>query len=67
MPAGLAVIVGRFIGGVLRECAPVLASILATGIKMALTSTVENSAPDMDLRARLNAQLKAYLETLPHS
>jgi len=53
----LAVLFGRFIGAALAECAPVLAKILAEGIKLAFKDTVEEGkAPDglaADLRARI--------------
>jgi hypothetical protein len=58
----LAVIFGVFIGAVLKECAPVLAEILAEGIRRALRDTVEDGkAPDglaAGLRARIDAGLR---------
>ena len=49
----LAAIVGRFIGAVLAECAPVLVEILSHAIREAFTDTVEDGARDDDLRKRL--------------
>lgn len=58
----MAVICGLFVGAVLKECAPVLAEILAEGIRRAFANTVEDGkAPDGlgdALRARIAAGMR---------
>ena len=56
----LAALLGRFLGAVLAECAPVLSEIVADGFRKALTPTVEDGARRPDLRARLLEQLHAH-------
>ena len=51
---------GRFIGGMLSECAPILTEIIANAIRKAFTDTVEDSAGDPALRRRLLDQLHTY-------
>lgn len=51
--AALAAVVGRFIGGVLVECAPVLIYI----IRQSMTPTVEDGKIRNDLREELLAKL----------
>lgn len=60
--AAFSALVGRFVGGVLAECAPVLVSILSAAIKKATTKTAEDGAIDEKLKAELNAILDKYLE-----
>ena len=55
----LAVILGRFLGAVLAECAPILSEIVADGFRKAFTPTVEDGARRPDLRAALLASLHA--------
>jgi hypothetical protein len=57
----LALIVGTFCGAVLKQCAPVLADILAEGIRRALSDTVEDSAPPAGLADRLRARISSGL------
>lgn len=45
--------IGRFIGAVLAECAPVLAEIIADAIRRATADTVEEGATRDALRERL--------------
>ena len=57
--APLAVVLGRFVGAVLAECAPVLVEIIAHAIQKALANTVEDGARRDDLRERLLERLRA--------
>jgi hypothetical protein len=57
----LAILCGLFLGAVLKECAPVLAEILAEGIRRANTSTVEDGKAPADLGAALRARIAAVL------
>ena len=45
--------IGRFVGAVLAECAPVLVEILSTAIRRAFSDSVEMGEAPADLRARL--------------
>lgn len=54
----LAVVLGRFVGAMLAECAPVLVGILSEAIRNALKDTVEDGAVRDDLRNRLLARLR---------
>lgn len=59
MPTSLAIVLGKFIGAVLSECAPVIAAILAEGLRRAITDTVEDSAAaDAALVERLRKRLR---------
>ena len=51
--SGLAVALGRFLGALLAECAPVLVEILAHAIREGLADSVEDGARRDDLRERL--------------
>ena len=52
--AGLAVTVGRFVGAVLAECAPVLVEV----IRECMRDTAEDGARRDDLRERLLERLR---------
>ena len=54
----MAVILGRFLGAVLAECAPVLVAILAEAIKRGTTDTAVDSLPDSDLRNALDQRVR---------
>ena len=54
---------GRFIGAVLAECAPVLVGIVEEAIRRATSDTVEDSAAPADLTARLLARLRGPDDT----
>ena len=53
----LAVLAGMFVGAMLKECAPVLAEILAEGIRRAFRDTVEDSMPPDGLADSLRARI----------
>ena len=53
-----AVWLGTFFGAVLKQLAPVLAEILAEGIKRAFRDTVEDGVAPADLRARLAERVR---------
>jgi hypothetical protein len=55
----LAVILGRFFGAMLAECAPVITEIIAHAIRQAFSDTVEDGARRDDLRERLLERLHA--------
>ncbi len=50
---------GTFVGAVLKQCAPVLADILAEGIKRAFQNTVEDSKAPSGLADSLRARIAA--------
>ena len=55
---GLAVVLGRFLGAMLAECAPVLVEVMADAIRKGLADTVEDGARRGDLRERLLRRLR---------
>ena len=63
----LAVTLGTFIGAVLKECAPVLAEILAEGIRRAMQDTVEDGKTPDGLADRLRARLHKLRDANDHS
>jgi hypothetical protein len=54
----LAASLGRFMGAVLVECAPVLVEIMVHAIREASQNTVEDGARRRDLRERLADRLR---------
>lgn len=53
----LALWLGTLIGAILKQCAPVLVDILASGIRKAVTDTQEDSKVDETLKANLLSKL----------
>lgn len=54
----LAVFIGTLMGAALKECAPVLGSVISKAVKEALTDVMEEGQASPELKARLAAKLK---------
>jgi len=61
--SGLAVVLGRFLGAMLAECAPVLVEVLAYAIREGLADSVEDGARRDDLRERLIKRVREAKST----